>query len=149
MTAPTKTRTFKPGISGLKVVIVDDHATTVKLATFMFREDGWDVYGFTSARMALETLKSFEPDLIISDFRMPEMSGPEFLLAAAGLHDLTPGLIMTAYDDDSNIAADLRKAAVPCVSKADGLTELLTQARKLVSVRQSLKSKTMAVSASA
>lgn len=150
MTQHQSQTSYRPVDGRLKVVLVDDHATTVKLASYIFQEDGWEVYGFTSPLMALEALKNFEPDLIVSDFRMPGMNGPEFLLAAGRLHELTPGLIMTAYDDDSTVASDLRKAAVPSVSKADGLTELLIQARKLVSVRQTLKSKPpMTFSASA
>ena len=129
---------------GMSVVIVDDNPMTVKLARHIFSEEGWEVHGFTSAWTALEALKGCEPDLIIADFRMPEMNGPEFLLAASRIHELTPKLIMTAYDDDERVQAALRKASVPSVSKADGLSELLQRARQLVSVRHSLKQKVMA-----
>lgn len=132
-----------------KVVLLDDNPMTVKLAEYMFREDGWDFRGYTSAKKALEALQTFEPDLIVSDFRMPEMNGPEFLLAASQIHDLTPSLIVTAFDDDETVVAQLRKASVPCLRKTEGLTELVLQARKLISVRQSLKSKTFSMGISA
>jgi len=128
----------------LSLVLVDDNPMTVKLACHIFTEDGWDAHGFTSAWAALEALKVFEPDLIIADYRMPEMSGPEFLLAASRIHELTPKLIMTAYEDDDRVKVALRKAAVPSVSKADGLTELLNRARLLVAVRSSIKLKAVA-----
>lgn len=127
----------------LKVVVVDDNPMTMKLASYLFNEDGWEVFGFTSPLLALEAMKAFEPDLIITDYRMPEMNGPEFLLAASQMHDLTPGMVMTAFNDDPSVAAELRRAAVPCVRKTDGLTEITGLARKLVAVRQSLRGRAL------
>ncbi|MBI3830793.1 MAG: response regulator [Planctomycetes bacterium] len=150
MASSTRLRPAVPrGAGRPKVVLVDDNPMTVKLAEYMFREDGWEFRGFTSAKKALEALETFEPDLIISDFRMPEMNGPEFVLAASQMHDLTPTLIVTAFDDDEAVIAELRKASVPCLRKTEGLTELVLQARNLVSVRQSLKCKTFSVGISA
>ena len=131
----------------LRVVVVDDHEMTVKLACYVFREAGWRADGFTSPRAALEAMKSFEPDLIVSDFRMPELSGPDFLLAAERLHELTPRLIMTAYDDEEAVQVALRRAGVPSVEKAKGLTELLSAAQQLVAVRRSVKARALSVGA--
>ena len=131
-----------PSTSGkepLRVVLVDDNPMTVKLAAYVFSDAGWRVDGFTSPLKALEALRTFEPDLIITDFRMPEMSGPQFLLAAEKLHELTPKLVLTAFDDEECVQSVLRKAGVACLSKTLGLTELLARAHELVSVRTSLK----------
>lgn len=125
----------------LRVLFVDDNPMTVKLAGYLFAEAGWRMDGFTSPLQALEALRHFEPDLIVTDFRMPEMSGPEFLLAAEQLHELTPKMVLTAYDDEECVQSVLRKAGVPALSKTLGLTELIARAHELVSVRRSVKGK--------
>ena len=129
----------------LCVVVVDDNTTTVKLATYSFEQAGWKVFGFESPILALKELSDIEPDLIITDYRMPELNGPEFLLAAEQVFPTVPKLVMTAFDDDPVVQACLRKAGVPSVSKMRGLTEIVAIATALVAVRQSVKLKAMAV----
>jgi DNA-binding NarL/FixJ family response regulator len=126
---------------------VDDNPMTVKLAMFFFQQAGWEAHGHTSPVAAIEDLKTFEPDLIITDFRMTEMNGPEFLLAAEQLHPTTPKLVMTAFDDDPAVQSVLRKAAIPCVSKTQGLTAIVDIASELISVRRAVRSKAMACGA--
>ena len=129
----------------LCVFLVDDNPWTVKLAAYVMRQAGWDVHPHTSPSRALAELESVEPDLIITDFQMPEMNGPEFLLAAEQLHPATPTLVMTAFDDDPAVQSVLRKASIPCVSKTKGLTRIAEVANALVSVRRAVKRKTLSV----
>ena len=124
---------------GLCVVIVDDNPNTVKLLGHLFREAGWKVFGYTSPLSAITDMVNYEPDMVLTDFRMPEMYGPEFLLQVDRIHEAVPKLIMTAYDDDNYIRDQLRKAGIPSISKGKGLTEVVEFARGLVSVRLALK----------
>jgi two-component system response regulator HydG len=132
------------GKNPVRILLVDDNPTTVKLALYFFKQAGWDAHGHTSPVKALKDLHTFEPDLIVTDFRMVEMNGPEFLLAAEQLHPATPSLVMTAYDDDPAVQSVLRKASVPSVSKTKGLTRIVEIATELISVRKAVKQKALA-----
>lgn len=131
----------------LRILLVDDNPTTIKLALYFFEQAGWDAHGHLSPVEALKDLHTFEPDLIVTDFRMPEMNGPEFLLAAEQLHPATPSLVMTAYDDDPAVQSVLRKASVPSISKTKGLTRIVEIATELTSVRRAVKQKAMSACA--
>ena len=130
-----------------QIVLVDDNPMTVKLATYIFQEAGWKVHGFTSPEVALEALRSFEPDMIVTDFYMPQMNGIEFLLCVETLHPTTPKLVMTAHDDEEFVQVVLRRASVPSVNKNKGLTEVLSMATRLVQVRQAVKEKNLLMEA--
>jgi len=62
-----------------KVIIIDDTEDTVELGKAVLELNDIEAIGFNDARKALTELKKgLKPDLIITDMRMPEMSGSEF-----------------------------------------------------------------------
>ena len=137
---------FRPGGGrgteklGLQVVIVDDNYNTVRLATYLFAEAGWTAIGFSSPHKALQRLSDLSPDIIITDFRMPEMNGPDFLLEAQEIHPTAAKLVMTSFDEGDDVQEFLRRAGVPVISKTKGLVEVIEEAKKEVAKRIPLKS---------
>ena len=66
-----------------KIVIVDDEKIVTSAFKALFKVEGFkNVFLFNSPKEALSYLKKDEPDLIISDFLMPEMNGLQFLTEA-------------------------------------------------------------------
>ena len=64
---------------GKIVVVDDDKIVTSAFATLLKVEGFSDAHFFNNPEYALNFLKENTPDLIISDFLMPEMNGLEFL----------------------------------------------------------------------
>lgn len=62
-----------------RILVVDDDAAILKLISVILTRSGHEVRTSTHPVEALELLKVFEPDLIISDVVMPYMNGLEFL----------------------------------------------------------------------
>ena len=63
----------------VKIMVVDDEPDTVELTKAILEMKEFEVIAFTGAKEALEELKKgINPDLVILDMRMPEMSGPDF-----------------------------------------------------------------------
>ena len=86
-----------------KIVVVDDERIVTSAFKTLFKVEGFsDVHLYNSPAEALDFLKLETPDLIISDFLMPEMNGLEFLTAAKKLHPEVSMILLTGYADKEN-----------------------------------------------
>lgn len=82
-----------------RILIVDDEEAILETMTFTF-EDEYDVLSATSAREALAILDAQQPiAAVITDQRMPEMTGVEFLAQVCERHPSTTRIILTGYAD--------------------------------------------------
>ena len=86
-----------------KIVVVDDEKMVTSAFKALFKVEGYsDVHLFNNPKEAVEFLKTETPDLIISDFIMPEMNGLEFLTEAKKLHPEVSMILLTGYADKEN-----------------------------------------------
>jgi CheY-like chemotaxis protein len=86
-------------VSRPRILIVDDEEAILETMAFTF-EDDYDVLTATSARQALEILDAKPPvAAVITDQRMPEMTGVEFLARVCERHPHTTRIILTGYAD--------------------------------------------------
>jgi DNA-binding NtrC family response regulator len=88
-----------------KIVIVDDDKlVTSSLSSFLSLELDVEPMVFNDSTEALSYLqdKDNEPDLIISDFLMPDLDGIQLLGAARRLHPEVPRVLLTGYADKEN-----------------------------------------------
>jgi len=82
-----------------RILIVDDEEAILETMAFTF-EDDYDVLTATSAPAALEVLDRSGPvAAVITDQRMPEMTGVEFLARVYERHPNTTRIILTGYAD--------------------------------------------------
>lgn len=86
-----------------KIVVVDDEKMVTSAFKTLFKVEGIEggVF-FNSPIEALEYIKTNAPDLIISDYLMPEMKGLEFLQEAKKLYPETSMILLTGYADKEN-----------------------------------------------
>lgn len=89
-----------------RILVVDDEEAILETMTFTF-EDDYDVLTSSSPRDALALLDRYAPvAVVISDQRMPEMSGVEFLAEVYARHPSTVRMILTGFADmDATIGA--------------------------------------------
>ena len=86
-----------------KIVVVDDEKIVTSAFKALFKVEGYsDIHLFNSPHEAVEFLKTNAPDLIISDFIMPEMNGLEFLTEAKKLYPEVSMILLTGYADKEN-----------------------------------------------
>lgn len=86
-----------------KILILDDEKiVTSTLKTLLTIENFTDINLFNVPAEALEFLKTNEPDIIITDFVMPQMNGLEFLIEAKKLYPDTCMILLTGYADKEN-----------------------------------------------
>lgn len=90
----------------------DDKLLTSTFSTLMQVEGFNNVVVYNNPIEAIEYLKTETPDLIISDFLMPEMNGLEFLREAKNLHPETSMILLTAYADKENAIKTINEIGV-------------------------------------
>jgi PAS domain S-box-containing protein len=86
-------------LSGLHVLVVDDDEDTLELLSAALSQRGASVTAVSSSAAALASIKTFRPDVLISDIAMPGADGYELIQKVRAL-DLAPGIpaiAITAY----------------------------------------------------
>jgi PAS domain S-box-containing protein len=88
-------------IKGLRVLLIDDEKDTLELLTTVLSQNGAEVRPQTNVRDALEALKDWKPDVIVSDIAMPGEDGYSFIKKLRALPPESGGAIpavaLTAY----------------------------------------------------
>jgi len=93
---------------GQRVLIVDDEEPLVQIAARMLEELGYKPIGFTSSSAALAAFRA-DPkrfDALITDERMPEMSGTALIDAVRGIRSPLPVVLMSGFPGTTRGAAD-------------------------------------------
>ncbi|MCQ2743338.1 MAG: ATP-binding protein [bacterium] len=86
-----------------KIVVVDDEKVVTSAISVLLKVEGFsDVHVFNKPKEALDFLKDNMPDIVISDFMMPDMNGLEFLSEVKKLYPEVSKIILTGYADKEN-----------------------------------------------
>lgn len=95
------------------VLVVDDEQDILdSLETFLGSSLGVTVHTARSGAAGLEILKDVKVDIILSDYKMPGMTGTEFLAEAAKLAPGVPRIMITAFATPELAAEAARDAGV-------------------------------------
>jgi FixJ family two-component response regulator len=94
------------------LLIVDDEAGVRSALTRMFRKDGYRDHRCGERAEGLEALALNAVQVIISDQRMPGMSGTEFLATVKELYPNTIRIILSGYTDLAVVTESVNRGAV-------------------------------------
>lgn len=131
---PSKTGHHPPG--GTRILIVDDDPGQRSLLDSFLRGQGFATTTVSSGEQALDVLARGDVAMMISDVRMPGMSGLETLRRARLNHPVLPVLLVTAFPDIRDAVGAVRDGAVNYLEKPIDLDELLASVRKVVGLEQ-------------
>ena len=115
-----------------RILIVDDDPGQRNLLESFLRKQGFAPETAASGEAALQLLSRGPFDLMISDVRMPGMSGLETLRRARQTHPNLPVLLVTAFADIRSAVTAMRDGAVNYLAKPIDLDELMTSVRLAV-----------------
>lgn len=95
------------------VILVDDSAAIRSFFKSALSELNFEVYAEEDPHAALFLMKSIEPDCILSDFEMPNMTGIEFCREVKKIEKFknTPFVILSMHDNDQYILESLKAGA--------------------------------------
>ncbi|HSK08543.1 MAG TPA: sigma-54 dependent transcriptional regulator [Vicinamibacterales bacterium] len=99
------------------VLVADDEPSIRHLLSYRLRKEGYDVVLAENGKEAIAVLERGGVDLLVSDIRMPDMSGVDVLRAAKGLDPDILGVMITAYASKETSVEALRLGASNYVEK--------------------------------
>src|SRR6266404_2401767 len=118
------------GAKAPRILIVDDDSGQRSLLDSFLRSQGFDTLPVASGEQALDILRAEQFSMMISDVRMPGLTGLETLRRARKQHATLPVLLVTAYADIREAVGAMRDGAVNYLSKPIDLDELLASVRQ-------------------
>jgi two-component system response regulator PilR (NtrC family) len=101
-----------------RVLVVDDERSMRELLSIVLRRDGYEVLIAEDGAAAVELLKRERVDILITDIRMPQMSGVDLLREAKRIAPDIVSIVMTAFASTETAVEALRLGAADYVHKS-------------------------------
>jgi DNA-binding NtrC family response regulator len=120
-------------VTRANVLIVDDEATQCQMLAEALVNEGYEAVALTDPGEALQRLGREHFDILISDYKMPDMTGIEFIQAAKAIDPDMTAFIVTAYGTVETAVAAMKLGASDFLTKPielDHLFLLLTKAEE-------------------
>jgi two-component system NtrC family response regulator len=111
-------------VDPLRILIVDDETAQRELVGGFLKKQGHEVLLAGSGAEALGQVKDTRVDLVISDFKMPGMSGLELLRNVKAVNPEIPFILVTAYGTVETAVQAMKDGAADYVTKPLDLEEL-------------------------
>jgi DNA-binding response OmpR family regulator len=117
------------------MIIEDDEAMRSLLEDF-FEEEGFETDSASNGADALRILSNDHLDLIITDIRMPGLTGLDILPRLRRLKPETSIIVMTAYGSEDVRRRSLDRGATTYLEKPIHLSQLRTLIHEMVSTKE-------------
>ncbi len=111
-----------------KILVVDDEAQIIRVMRRILSAHNYDIRTAGDGKSALEMFYDWQPDLVITDLQMPNMSGLELCRKLGKISDV-PIIVLSVRDEEKTIVEALDAGADDYITKPFGTNELLARIR--------------------
>lgn len=99
------------------ILIIDDDTFVLEATAVLLREHGYSVISCENAKDAMAKLRENKVDVVLTDIRMPEVSGLELLEEVRSINMDIPVILMTAYAELDVAISAMGKGAFDFIVK--------------------------------
>ncbi|MCK4764089.1 MAG: sigma-54-dependent Fis family transcriptional regulator [Candidatus Aminicenantes bacterium] len=107
-----------------RILVVDDDASVRDMLSIVLKRAGYDVVCAESGESALNTLKKESFELVISDIKMPGVSGIELLKKIKSIDAELPVIMITAFASANDAVEAMKLGAADYITKPFNIDEL-------------------------
>ena len=122
--------------TGRRILLVDDESGILETLRILLRGNGYDVVAALSGREAIEMLPGASPDIVLTDIRMPGLTGLEVMAKAHEIDPETAVILMTAQASLQTAVQAVNEGAYYYLPKPFANEELLAICRRAAEARE-------------
>ena len=119
-----------------KVLVVDDEPNMRRVLSTVLKKDGYQVVAVASGEEALEHFRAKEFNAVITDLKMPGMSGLDLLSQVSATNSSVPVILITAYGTIETAVEAMKKGAYDYVLKPFDNDEIRLILQKALAVQE-------------
>ncbi len=116
-----------------KILVVDDEGDICMLLKRFLTKNGFEVETAQNGKRGLQLVDEFQPDLVMTDFRLGDLTGSELLVNIKKKLPHVPVLIITGYSDIKTAINVMKQGAYDYITKPLFPDEILVTVRKALS----------------
>lgn len=117
------------------IFVVDDEKEICANLKDLIEYWGYEVYTFSNPKEALEAIPKYNPFMILSDYKMPEMTGIEFCNEVRKVHMKLPFVIVTGFADKEMAMAGFTSGLSELLEKPYSESQIKTVVEKYTNQR--------------
>lgn len=112
-------------MSNGRVLVIDDEKNFLVILQAILEDEGYEVTTMNDPEMVMPYLEKAEVDVVITDMKMPKVTGRELLEQIKKNYPRLPVLIMTAFGSIENVVEMMRHGAFDYITKPFANDDLL------------------------
>jgi DNA-binding NtrC family response regulator len=120
---------------GAKVMVIDDERAILDTVEILLRGEGFEPYVLQSGKEALDRMQEFAPDIVLTDIRMPGVTGLDVLQAVRERDPEVPVILMTAQASLQSAVKAVNEGAFYYLQKPFSNADLVALCRRAAEVR--------------
>src|SRR5690606_10050580 len=127
-----------------QILLIEDDTTFAVVINGFLSKNNYDVTVANSAKEGLNSFSSKQYDLVIMDYRLPDLNGSDLLSSLKKERKEIPVIVMTAFSDIKTAVQVMKKGALDYITKPiipDELKLLVSQALEKKRISNESKSK--------
>ncbi len=119
-----------------RLLVVDDEPSMTEFLEILLAQEGYEVTTASSGEEGFKLYRRFEPDLILTDVKMPGMSGLDLIREIHALDSAIPIIAITAYASADDAIRAVREGAYDYLSKPFQIEDLRIIIRNALEARR-------------
>lgn len=119
-----------------RLLVVDDEPSMREFLDIMLSNDGYEVKTASSGEEGLELFRLIEPELVLTDVKMPGMSGLDLIKKIRSVNTTVPVIVITAFASAEDALRAVREGAYDYLSKPFQIDDLRIIIRNALEVQR-------------
>jgi len=121
------------------ILVIDDEEAIRDLLKLALENDGYQVYKASDGREGLAKYKEYNPEIVLTDIKMPHLSGIELIKAIKSINKDNDVVMMTGYGTEDTVIEALRAGASNYIKKPVAFDELFGILDNIILKRENRK----------